>query len=332
MTEFVFDRLKWVLLLAFLFSIGSYQASAQEPYTLDPQEAEAGAVEVHLVLQGVGLGSFGELTDVVLSDYPLKFFYEIVDDQTFWVFVDFPMDVPAGEQRIIFFFQETSLAFPFFIFGPAQEIPELRLDNIFPGEGLIGTEVLVTLEGDGFSQLGSPLQILIGGIDVGFFDFVPESEQVMRFRFFIPEDVSAGDSEIVFIFEEAAFEEYFFVGEMIIEPGPPEQPRETTPGDEFPRWLLLVGAVIVGGGILLLGGGIALVRRLSGTREPVEKEESRQPEPQKLEFQRYKDSGVQQISPQDRPIAPDMDFRVDTSHVHIDTSVDQAGSIVKEDG
>ena len=224
MVRLNFGRFKRVLFLLFLGLLLPMSAAAQEGYDLFPMEAEPGAAELQLTLTGPGLGSFGELTDVRLSDFSLENFSEQLDDETFWVFIWIPADFRPGEYTIDFVFQETTISFPFRILGviedpppdeppPDEPAPTLFIEDMFPQEGEPGSDVEITLVGASLARLGPPVRVEIGGVEVEIWDFNAEDANTLRMVIYIPGDVPLGDNDISFIFEQAAFDEYFLVFE-----------------------------------------------------------------------------------------------------------------------
>ena len=336
-----------ILFLALLFLTSGVEVHAQDEYVVTPAEAEAGAAELQLVLTGPGLGSFGELQQVILTEVPLEYYFEIIDDEMFWIWVWIPEDTRGGEHRIIFDYQETDIVLPFFIYGPEpppppEPMPPSVLDNIFPREGVVDDEIELHLQGEGIVFAGEPAYVEINGVPIEFYDYFVENENEVGFWIYLPENLSTGEGEIYVEFEGAAYEEYFIVIPLFV----PDEPREPTStpeqGGENDEdeddggggfdWRWFFGAVIAGGGAILLGGGVWVIRRLTrkpGTRP--QEPQSEPPRPPDFHFRQHNDTGTQEIFPADRSISPPFEFRIETSVEHIDTSVDQSSSIVKDD-
>lgn len=288
-------------------------ARAQEATSLNPQEAVAGT-DLDLVLEGTGLDNLGQLTDVVLGNFPLEILdYNIESSRVVWIYVWIPDEAPPGEQVISIVFEERGFDFYFLLHEPASDQPgaDPVLYDFFPREAAIGDEPMLTLEGENLPGFGRIEGVAIGGVEVPVLWFDYESAEVMLLQIRVTDDVGIGEQEITFFFEGAAVDGFFAVANNPVVPIPTEQ---VGPGGERDLRLLLLiaflGLGVLGTGAAALLGGIFIFRRLG--RRPRVSEPGREPPPPaaRITFRSRKDFGVQDTYPVDRPLRPDFEIGV----------------------
>jgi hypothetical protein len=196
---------------------------------------------------------------------------------------------------------------------PDPLAPELR--SFAPREGRAGSELIVSLEGAGLSELGSPLGVAIDGLEIQILDFVLVNDRRLDMAIFIPEETPLGEREISFFFENAGFDGPF----VVFEPQEPPEPGESpfVPQDEDPDptipppeprfpiiWILVIP-------LLGLAGGAVVWRRLRTRPSPPQ---PAQPPPQAppapdVRFELEHDPGRQSLDTGGQPLRPDIDIR-----------------------
>lgn len=200
---------------------------------------------------------------------------------------------------------------------PPETFPELHA--VFPQEGEADSELDITLEGEGFSQLGPLTDVAIGGVELPVLDFEVVSDQIIEISVLIPDDAPIGVQEISFFFVNAGFDGPFTVVEQ--DGGGPVVIETPDPGIDGPPFQILIlvfllgGAVVVGAFLVLGLTGLFAWRQLrpgSSTppREPPEAA------PPSVGFKPERDSGIQTIEPAGKPITLDVDihFRLGIAH------------------
>ncbi len=93
--------------------------------------------------------------------------------------------------------------------GPHMQGPVLL--RLSPQEGLVDTDVRLSLEGDGFSRLGNLVGLTLGGMQVPILEYIPQSDASMVITTHLPRELPIGETRITFIFENGRLEETFFV-------------------------------------------------------------------------------------------------------------------------
>jgi hypothetical protein len=283
-------------------------------YGVTPQEGELGS-EVSLTLEGEGFAGLGELFGVGINDVEVQIL-DISDftDQIIEVTVFIAEDVPVGEGKIAFFFENQDLFHDFFVFepeafGPAEEEPHIH--GINPQEAELGSEVSLTLEGDGFDQLEDLDWVEFDGVELTLlgYDFI--SDEVLEVDVFFPEDAPAGEGEIAFVFENFTMADFFFVSE-------PGEIQVIPPPDEIPDWWPVPGLFIFGGVIGAALVGLVLWRALR-PRPP-----KPTPAPPAIHFKVVEDPGLQGIE------TPHDTFKFDVD-IRFEVSLDQGEQDVEED-
>ena len=226
--------------------------------------------------------------------------------------------------------------------GPSQAPgepggPVPILGDFFPREGQAGTDVTMILEGDNFSELGSAVSVVLGGMEIPVLGSEPVDASTVRLAIRVPEDTPLGEQPIMFFFENGTFEESFVVGEPDGappggEPGNGEPPNNTgqpgVPGTDgggtdarqppvepptFP-WLPIVLGAGMFLGLLFLTGMIAPVawrwiRPPKPIQLPTDSPPAPAPAAPAVRFERQWDPGSVSIEPAGRPLHADLDIR-----------------------
>lgn len=291
--------------------VGPPQEEQPRLHGVRPQEAEVGS-EVFLVLNGDGFFELGDLEGVAVNGVEVPFSdYTIVSNQEIEINVAIHGNVPIGEGGISFFFARYSLDAPFVVLEPGLSGPDQEdqphLHGIYPEEGEVGSEVYLTLEGDGFDQLDDLDWVEISGVEIPLLDYDFISDQVIEVLVEIPEDAQIGDGEISFIFENDRFENFFFVSEA-------QAPPVTIPPEEPPYWIILL--------VFVVGGGGLIAWRIFRPRPP-----KPTPPPANIHFKVKTDPGVQSLEFPGDSLKPNIDIRLITKVDPGDQQVEEEESI-----
>ncbi|HSF83936.1 MAG TPA: hypothetical protein VLA49_22090 [Anaerolineales bacterium] len=92
----------------------------------------------------------------------------------------------------------------------AQPPPPV-LGNFFPHNGQLDTELVLTLEGEGFFELGELLIVNIGNLEIPVLDYQIGSESRLEIAIYLPNETPIGEQTITIFFENAGFEDTFTV-------------------------------------------------------------------------------------------------------------------------
>jgi hypothetical protein len=255
---------------------------AQQLYlrAVEPSEGQFGE-ELELTLWGGGFSQFdgAENVQVTIGGFEI-WDVRIASDEAISIRVFIPEDAPPGPRSIevvaVFGPNEqfaTGLEGGFFVRGQGPGIPSLR--GLNPREGEVDTEVELFLEGEDVSGLGDLFRVSLAGIDIPVLAREIVSNETIRIRVYLPEDTPRGGQIIAFVFENARFEQSFFVSA-------PPQPR-------FPTTTVIVIVIVVAGGILWF-------RFFRGRKIPTEKTTEKSTQPQvTIDFIVGVDSGTQSV-------------------------------------
>ena len=227
--------------------------------------------ELTLFLEGRGFFELGELGGILIGEVDIPVFdIQVESEGSMRIAVYFPGETPVGETQIAIFFENASFAAPFLIRPREPEIvqpsaPTLR--RIFPQEGWVDSELLLTLEGESLLNLGSLIAVNIGGLDVPVSSYNIMSDNLLEIVLYLPVDTPPGEQSIAIIFENAGFEDFFFVIER--EPGPiePALPALNNLAPPQAEADTEIEMRLIGENLLDLGGLIRV--HLSGSEIPV---------------------------------------------------------------
>ena len=105
----------------------------------------------------------------------------------------------AGNSSL-FFRIAVLLALCFVVVNPAlaQEFPRLR--QVSPAEGHLGEELRLVLDGENLFMLEELTNVVIGEIQIPFWDYEIIDDQTSAVSIAIPEQTPAGETEITFVF------------------------------------------------------------------------------------------------------------------------------------
>lgn len=263
-------------------------------HRLTPQEGLLDT-DIELLLEGEGFFQLGDLVGLTVAGVDIPVLdYAFISNESMAIVVYLPPDLPTEETGIAFFFENTILEEFFFVRGrePAPVEPLMpNLRGINPREGEVDTVIQLFLEGVNFFELGEPIGVSMSGIDIPVLDYEIGSNELMVMSVYLPEDLPMGEQIITFFFENAGFEEFFFINA----PPPPEFPTTTQipppPAPEFPTTMVIVGVMV------LVGVSSVLARRSKRRRKtPTEGPRDSPIQPQaKMEFTVEVDPGTQSV-------------------------------------
>lgn len=214
-------------------------------HRLTPQEGLVDT-DFELFLEGEGFFQLGDLVGLTIAGVDIPVLdYATISNESMVIVVYLPPDIPTGETGIAFFFENTILEEFFFVRGREQApvgpgTPNLRRLN--PQVGDLDTEIDLFLEGENFFELGDVLGVSISGIDIPVLDYEIGSNETMVMSVYLPEDLPTGEQVMIFFFENAGFEEFFFVS--------------APPTSEFPTTMVIVAVLV------LVGVSSVLARRI----------------------------------------------------------------------
>lgn len=260
--------------------------------------------DVRLHLEGEGFSGLGNLVGLAIGgvDAPVLD-YVPESDTSMVIATHLPRDLPMGETRITFMFENGRFEEAFIVRGEepgpmAPVIPALR--GLDPREGKAGAEVELSLRGENVPGLGNLLRVNLAGMDLRVLDRRIISDETLRIRVYLPENTPRGKQTIVFFFENARFEEPFFVN---------------TPA--FPTAIVIAG-------IAVAGGGFVFGRRL------LRKRRSRLPHTQ-LDFIVGVDHGVQSVEAAKSSTQMNIDLRFEIDVDPGEQSVELDGNSIIPD-
>lgn len=200
--------------------------------------------------------------------------------------------------------------------GPQPVPPELQ--SYTPREGQAGTELIITLQGEGLSTLGDPADVIVGNVDVPVLDFAVVDDQTLQMALFLPPETPAGEQEVSFFFENGGFDGPFFVfGPDEEEPpdGAPPPPDDGPPSDTGPDTTVappelpwpLIGAIL----LFVALGGVAVWRWLRRPPPPPPQQQPPPPPPPPpdVRFELERDPGRQTVDTGGRSLRAGVDIR-----------------------
>lgn len=284
---------------------------APSVYGYDPNEARLDT-DVEFILQGYYLPELGDLRGITIGSSDLAIDYYAVDsDEVAVAGAYLPQEIPLGENRIIFYYDNYRYADTFFANRPDDEpFREPVLRSVSPKEADPDSDVALTLKGENLENLGDINTVRIGRVFLSVSDYFIASTDTAVVEVYLPEDIPQGTQNITVSFDNAEISTSFRVT------------------DQIPRWILLVGGIAAAGAVAVaVGGGIFVVRTIRKGRTPQEKprEEPRKTQPD-LSFKVEVDFGTQTVEPTRQSLTgkPDIRFEVsgDPGEQHIELEDD----------
>lgn len=200
-----------------------------------------------------------------------------------------------------------------------------QLQGYTPGEGQAGTELVMTLQGEGLSTLGDPADVIVGNVEIPVLDFAVIDDQTLQMGLFLPPETPAGEHEIQFFFENGSLDGPFLVfgpdeeGPPDVVPPPPDEappppdeappPPETGPGGNVPQpappWPL-IGAILL---VVALGGAVVWRRLRRPPSQPQARQQPPQSPPPDVRFKLQRDQGRQTVDSGGRSLRAGIDVR-----------------------
>jgi len=201
---------------------------------------------------------------------------------------------------------------------PPEDFPRtVILNNVSPGRGQAGSELTLSLGGEGLSEIGPLWGVEISGVEISVLDFEVISDRILETTVLIPENVPTGEQEISFFFENDFFDANFFVDEPIIQAVEPPVVRNDpdvsiTPTSSLPIFPILIGLLLlvgVTGGLGFVGLVVWRLIRPGKPQEIPKGKTTNIPSLQDVRFKPDRDLGIQKIEPANGPIKFDIDIR-----------------------
>lgn len=255
------------------------QPLSPEIYDYAPNEARRDS-EVEFILQGYGFPELGDLQAITLGNFDLPIdYYEIISNEAAAAGTFIPPDVPVGENRIVFTFENYRYTDTFYIAEQEVNVAAPTLFSLRPQKATPDSNITLQLEGENLDQLGELIGVRLGQFSIRDIDYDFESPEEVSVDIYLPENTPLGDQTITVSFENAEIRESFNI----------------TKGIDWDIWLVIL-AIIAGIGAIgvVFGGGYAVAKAIR--RDPREK-------PQKpladLHFNVRVDPGIQTIEPVD---------------------------------
>jgi len=186
--------------------------------SIKPQEGRVDTEETLFVEFSSFLDS--ELGEVIIGGVEMPILeYAVNETGEAWrIRIYLPAETPIGETEIGLYYQDFSFRDYFFVQGPDFDQPvESLIYGFSPKEGRIGTEIELYLEGENLLGLGELVGMTIAGMDVQILYYTNESNEISVAGVYLPPELPAGETEIVFFFENFGHEDRFFVDRR--EPG-----------------------------------------------------------------------------------------------------------------
>ena len=267
--------------------------------------------EIELFLEGENLFELGELLNVSISGIDIPIVGQAsISDEALVVQVYLPPDLPTGETRIAFTFENDEYADSFAIRGREPGPVEPGTPNLWglsPQEGEVDAEVELSLEGENLLGLGGLIGVNIGGMDVRVLSSDIVSNDAVVVRVYLPEDTRRGEQVMTVSFENAGLEEPFFV--------------RAAPASPIPPAVVVVVVVVVVG-----AGGVLVGRAIRGRRLTEKKPDEKPSRPEaKVEFIVAVDPGRQSVERAGESLTMDINLR-------FEIAVDPGEQSVQTDG
>jgi hypothetical protein len=282
-----------------------YRQEPDEPlsptvYGYDPNEAQADS-QIEMILEGNVLPEVGILVRLTIADMDVPFqSYEVIDDQTAAAQVYLPPDLPPGEGRIVFYFENNVTYADIFTVLPREGEPgvpaEPALWSLSPQDGEVDSDIELFLEGENLRGLGELVSVRIGGFSLPGFDYQVDSDSMVIVNAYLPPDTPTGGQTISVEFENAAIREGFYVSEPA--------------GPALPVWVIAMIGIVILGTAVVVGGGILAVRAIRRSRPTRhERDDSDHRRQTDMKFKVETDLGTQTIEPADGSLTIDLDLR-----------------------
>ena len=168
-----------------------------------------------LFFEGRGFTGLGELVALLIGDVEIPVeSIQVESDGTMLMDIYLPVETPIGETQIALFFENASFTGPFFVIPREPEIdqpPPPLLSGIYPQDGQVDTEINLSLEGENLFNLGSLIAVNIGGLDLPVSSYQVVSDNLLEILIYLPGETPSGEQLISIFFENAGFENFFFV-------------------------------------------------------------------------------------------------------------------------
>ncbi len=302
-----------------------YTPDGEEPlapsiYGYDPNEAQVDT-DIEFTLEGYVLPELGGLQAILIGDIELPiYYYDLNSDETAVAGSYLPPEIPPGENRIIFYFENYRYADTFYAYAPDNDLlsmPVLR--SISPKAADPDSDISLTLSGENLDNLGEIIGVRIGQFFLPISDYYVESSTRAVVELTIPEDVPQGNQIITVSFENAEISNPFFIS--------------TIDNGGWPSWVLLIGGIALLGFVGVVGGGILVIRAVRKGKTPREKtrDEPRKPRAD-VQFKVTVDHGTQTVKPGGHSLTGKLDIRFEVSgdpgEQHIETEDD---SLIADD-
>ncbi len=179
-----------------------------------PREGQRDS-EMSLFFEGRGFPDLGEFGGLFIGDVEISIEnVQVESDGSLRMDIYLPIETPLGETQIALFFENAGTEGPFIVFPSQPDIDEPRipaLGGVFPQEGRLETELVLTLEGENLFNLGGLIAVNIGGHDIPVINHRIVSANSLEITIYLPGEIPVGDQFIAVFFENLGFEDYFLV-------------------------------------------------------------------------------------------------------------------------
>ena len=201
--------------------------------SVSPREGVQDA-EITLTLSGQRLSELGDFGGLLLGplDIPVVDTH-LESDRVLHVTFFLPVEAPLGEMPLAVFFLNAGIEAPFLVqpgISPPQQPEAPAIKGLFPQQGRLESELVLTLEGEGFFSLGRLVAITIADVEAPVIQHQATSDNSLEISLFIPAETPPGEQSIAVFFDNARFESPFFVLEREPQPVAPTimgvSPRE----------------------------------------------------------------------------------------------------------
>lgn len=168
-----------------------------------------------LIFEGRGFTALGEFGALLIGDVELPIDrIQVESDGSLQIDTYLLDELLIGETQIGLYFENASVTGPFFVLARPPDIDQPRmpaLGGVFPQEGHVETELVITLEGENLFNLGGLIGVNIGGLDIPVVNQRTVSANSMELTIYLPVETPVGDQFIAVFFENLGFEDYFLV-------------------------------------------------------------------------------------------------------------------------